>query len=82
MAPKGRAFMAIGTTSPAQEKPNATAGTHSTCPSDWVCRGVLVGRRYVDWNLDHQRWFTLYETKTLEILSSEDYRVRLNNPTN
>jgi hypothetical protein len=47
-----------------------------------VCRGVLVGRRYVDWNLDHQRWFTLYETKTLEILSSEDYRVRLNNPTN
>jgi hypothetical protein len=44
--------------------------------------GFLVGRRYVNWSGDHQRWFTLYETVKLETLSSEDYRTRLNNPTN
>ena len=43
--------------------------------------GFLAGRRAVDWGLAHQRWFTLYETRTLEVLSSDDYRARLNNPT-
>jgi len=43
--------------------------------------GFLAGRRAVDWNLKHQRWFTLYETRTLEVLSSDAYRARLNNPT-
>jgi hypothetical protein len=43
--------------------------------------GFLAGRRGVDWDLAYQRWFTLYETRTLEVLSSDDYRARLNNPT-
>jgi hypothetical protein len=43
--------------------------------------GFLAGRRFVDWNLDRYRYFTLYEGKELETFSSAEYRRRLNNPT-
>jgi hypothetical protein len=83
MALKGRAFMAIWhDIASAGEAEYNTWHTRQHMPERLGVPGFLVGRRYVDWSLDHQRWFTLYETRTLEILSSEDYRVRLNNPTN
>ena len=83
MALKGRAFMAIWhDIASSGEAEYNTWHTRQHMPERLGVPGFLVGRRYVDWNLDHQRWFTLYETRTLEVLSSEDYRVRLNNPTN
>jgi hypothetical protein len=83
MALRGRAFMAIWhDIASSGEAEYNTWHTRQHMPERLGVPGFLVGRRYVDWNLDHQRWFTLYETKTLEVLNSEDYRVRLNNPTN
>jgi len=83
MALRGRAFMAIwhdivGTA----EAEFGAWHTRQHMPERLGVPGFLVGRRYVDWSLERQRWFTLYETVTLETLSSEDYRARLNNPTN
>ena len=43
--------------------------------------GFLAGRRYVDWNLAKYRYFTLYEGAELETFASEEYRRRLNNPS-
>ena len=41
----------------------------------------FLSKPAVNWQLTNQRWFTLYETRTLEVLGSDDYRVRLNNPS-
>ena len=83
MALKGRAFMAVWhDITEAGEAEYNTWHTRQHMPERLGVPGFLVGRRGVNWSLQHQRWFTLYETKTLEVLSSEDYRVRLNNPTN
>ena len=82
MALKGRAFMAIWhDVASAGEAEYGTWHTRQHMPERLGVPGFLVGRRYVDWGLAHQRWFTLYETATLETLSSDDYRARLNNPT-
>lgn len=82
MALRGRAFMAIWHDIVSTgEAEYSTWHTRQHMPERLGVPGFLVGRRYVDWNLDHQRWFTLYETATLEILSSDDYRARLNSPT-
>jgi len=82
MALRGRAFMAIWhDITAAGEAEYNTWHTRQHMPERLGVPGFLVGRRYVDWGLDHQRWFTLYETVKLETLSSEDYRARLNNPT-
>src|SRR4051794_15816728 len=79
---KGRAFMAIWHDIEASgEAEYSDWHTRQHMPERLGVPGFLVGRRAVDWNITHQRWFTLYETKTLESLSSEDYRARLNNPT-
>ena len=82
MALRGRAFMAIWhDVASAGEAEYSTWHTRQHMPERLGVPGFLVGRRYVDWGLAHQRWFTLYETARLETLSSEDYRARLNNPT-
>jgi hypothetical protein len=82
MALKGRAFMAVWhDIAEAGEAEYNTWHTRQHMPERLGVPGFLAGRRAVDWNLKHQRWFTLYETKTLEVLSSDDYRARLNNPT-
>ena len=83
MALRGRAFMAVWhDIAEAGEAEYNTWHTRQHMPERLGVPGFLVGRRGVNWGLTHQRWFTLYETRTLEVLSSEDYRVRLNNPTN
>jgi hypothetical protein len=82
MALRGKAFMAIWhDITAAGEAEYNTWHTRQHMPERLGVPGFLAGRRYVDWNLDHQRWFTLYETVKLETLSSEDYRARLNSPT-
>ena len=43
--------------------------------------GFEVGRRWVDWNLDRHRYFTLYEARTIDVFGSEPYRARLNAPS-
>ncbi|WP_298879180.1 hypothetical protein [uncultured Bradyrhizobium sp.] len=79
---KGRAFMAIWHDIEASgEAEYSDWHTRQHMPERLGVPGFLAGRRGVDWNLAHQRWFTLYETRTLEVLSSDDYRARLNNPT-
>lgn len=43
--------------------------------------GFEAGRRFVDWSLDHHRYFTLYEASSLDVLGSAAYRARLDAPT-
>jgi hypothetical protein len=77
---KGRAFMAIWHDIEANgEAEYSDWHTRQHMPERLGVPGFLVARRGVDWDLTHQRWFTLYETRTLEVLSSDDYRARLNN---
>jgi hypothetical protein len=79
---KGRAFMAIWHDIEASgEAEYSDWHTRQHMPERLGVPGFLAGRRGVDWDLSHQRWFTLYETQTLEVLSSDAYRARLNNPT-
>ncbi len=79
---KGRAFMAIWhDIESSDEAEYSDWHTRQHMPERLGVPGFLVGRRAVDWSLQHQRWFTLYETRTLEVLGSDDYRARLNNPT-
>jgi hypothetical protein len=80
---RGRAFMAVWHDITAEgEAEYSDWHTRQHMPERLGVSGFLLGRRAVDRNLPHQRWFTLYETRTLEVLSSDDYRARLNNPTN
>jgi hypothetical protein len=78
MALKGRAFLAIWhDIAEESEAEYSIWHTRQHMPERLGVPGFLVGRRAVDWTLDHQRWFTLYETATLEVLSSPEYRARL-----
>lgn len=82
MALKGRAFLAIWhDIEPAAESEYSNWHTRQHMPERLGIPGFLVGRRAVDWKRTHQRWLTLYETRTLEVLSSDAYRARLNNPS-
>jgi hypothetical protein len=82
MALTGRAFLAIwhDIVEAGDAEYNAWH-TRQHMPERLGVPGIRVGRRYVDRNRDHQRYFTLYEGATLETFSSEAYRARLNNPT-
>jgi hypothetical protein len=82
MALKGRAFMALWhDIAGSGEAEYNVWHTRQHMPERLGVPGFLVARRYVDWNLAKQRYFTLYEAVKLETFSSDDYRVRLNNPT-
>ena len=82
MALRGKAFLAIWhDIAPEGEPDYNNWHTRQHMPERLSVPGFLVARRYVDWNLDNQRYFTLYEGTTLEVFSSDDYRARLNSPT-
>jgi hypothetical protein len=82
MALAGRAFLAIWHDIAEAGEPEYNAWhTRQHMPERLGVPGFRVGRRYVDRNRDHQRYFTLYEGATLETFGSEAYRARLNNPT-
>lgn len=82
MALKGRGFLAIWHDIAREGEAEYNVWhTRQHMPERLGVPGFLVGRRYVDWNLTNQRYFTLYEAAKLEIFSSDDYRARLNNPS-
>ena len=82
MALTGRAFLAIWhDIAEAGDAEYNAWHTRQHMPERLGVPGFRIGRRYVDRNRDHQRYFTLYEGATLETFSSEAYRTRLNNPT-
>src|ERR1700759_4830853 len=82
MALKGRAFLAIWHDIAAEAEADYGAWhTRQHMPERLGVPGFLAGRRAVDWSLDHQRWITLYETRTLEVLTSEPSRARLTEPS-
>ena len=82
MALKGKAFLAIWhDIAEAAEAEYNVWHTRQHMPERLGVPGFLVGRRYVDWSLTDQRYFTLYEAATLETFGSDAYRVRLNDPT-
>ncbi|HUC63333.1 MAG TPA: hypothetical protein VMF53_15395 [Alphaproteobacteria bacterium] len=82
MALRGRAFLAIWhDIASAGEAEYGVWHTRQHMPERVGVPGFLAGRRYVNWSLERERWFTLYEAATLEVFGSEGYRARLNNPT-
>lgn len=82
MALKGRAFLAIWhDIAPEGEADYNEWHTRQHMPERLGVPGFLLGRRYVNRGADLRRWFTLYETETLETLASDGYRARLNAPT-
>jgi hypothetical protein len=82
MALRGRAFLAIWHDIAPEGEPDYNVWhTRQHMPERVGIPGFQVARRYVDWNLASQRYFTLYEGTALETFSSDAYRARLNNPT-
>lgn len=80
----GRAALAIWNDVPADEASEFNEWyTHEHLPERVGIPGFLRGRRFVgrDSRADPQRYFTIYETEYLEILSSAPYLERLNEPT-
>jgi hypothetical protein len=55
--------------------------TREHMPERVAIPGFEAGRRFVDRNLAHHRYFTLYEAATLDALGSTAYRARLDAPT-
>jgi len=55
--------------------------TREHMPERLALPGFLRGRRGVNWSLDYQRYFTLYEGQTLETFTSPEYMRSLNMPT-
>lgn len=79
---RGNAFLAIWN----DIAPEAEAGynewhTAEHIPERVGPAGFLVARRFVNWDLTTNRYFTLYEGAELDTFSSTAYRERLNNPT-
>lgn len=80
----GNAALAIWNDVPANEASEFNEWyTHEHLPERVSIPGFLRGRRFVgqDSRVDPQRYFTIYETEHLEILSSAPYMERLNQPT-
>lgn len=55
--------------------------TREHMPERLSLPGFLRGRRGVDWELEYQRYVTLYEAETLEAFISPEYLRSLNEPT-
>lgn len=55
--------------------------TRQHMPERLSHRGFLRSRRGVNWSLDRQQYFTVYEGETLETFTGEDYARSLNYPT-
>ena len=82
MALTGSAFLAIWhDIEPHAELEYDDWHTREHMPERVGIPGFEAGRRFVDRNLDRHRYFTLYETTTLEVLGSAAYRARLDAPT-
>jgi hypothetical protein len=79
---KGSGFMAIWHDIQTEgEAEYNTWHTREHMPERLGVPGFEMGRRWVDWNLDKHRYFTLYEARTVDVFGSEPYRARLNAPS-
>jgi hypothetical protein len=79
---RGSAFLAIWHDIETQGEPEYNAWhTREHMPERLGVPGFERGRRWVDWNLLRHRYFTLYETRTIDVLGSEPYRARLDAPS-
>jgi hypothetical protein len=82
MTLQGTAFLAMWHDIAAEGEPAYNLWhTREHMPERLAIPGFKVGRRYVDWNLDKYRYFTLYEGQTLGVFRSDAYLARLNAPT-
>lgn len=82
MALSGDGFLAMWhDIAPAAEEEYNLWHTQEHMPERVRIPGFKVARRYVDWNLEVHRYFTLYEGQTIETFNSPDYLARLNGPT-
>ena len=82
MALKGSAFLAIwNDILPESEAEFGEWHTKEHIPERVGIPGFLAGRRYVNWDNDVLRYFTLYEGEQLNVFNGEDYLQRLNAPT-
>lgn len=78
---RGSAFMAIRhDIPPLGEHEYYLWHTQQHMPERVGVPGFLRGRRYVNWELDYHRYFTLYEGEEISTFASAAYRERLNNP--
>ena len=82
MALTGDGFLAMwhDIASEAEEEYNCWH-TQEHMPERVGIPGFKVARRYVDWNLELHRYFTLYEGQAIQAFDSPDYIARLNAPT-
>jgi hypothetical protein len=55
--------------------------THEHLPERLSIPGFLRGTRWVALRREQPRYFVIYEVRDLEVLTSEPYLARLNNPT-
>ena len=79
---QGTSFLAIwNDVAPQAEDEWDAWHTEEHMPERVRVPGFLRARRYFDWNRTHHRYFTLYETERIEVLGSEAYTARLNDPT-
>jgi hypothetical protein len=79
---RGEAFLAMWhDITPAGEAEFNAWHTREHMPERVAVPGFEVGRRYVDWQLETYRYFTLYEGRTLDVFNSKPYLARLNAPT-
>ncbi len=79
---KGSGFLAIWHDIKAEGEPEYNLWhTREHMPERLGVPGFEAGRRWVDWNLDKHRYFTLYEARTIDVFGSEPYRARLNAPS-
>lgn len=79
---QGAAFLAIWHDIRADAEPEYNLWhTREHMPERLGIPGFLVGRRYVNWDLNLHRYFTLYEGEHPETFRSPAYIERLNNPT-
>src|SRR5215208_2640650 len=79
MTLQGTAFLAMWHDIAAAAEPEYNLWhTREHMPERLGIPGFEVGRRYVDWNLDTFRYFTLYEGRSLDVFRSAPYLARLN----
>ncbi len=82
MALRGTAFLAIWhDIEPHGEREYNDWHTREHMPERVGIPGFEAGRRFVDWSRARHRYFTLYETRSIDVLGSDAYRARLDAPS-
>jgi len=82
MSLKGTAFLALwNDIETARDDEYNLWHTREHVPERVTVPGILSGRRYIDRDAAHHRYFTLYELDSLAVLASPAYKNLVDNPT-